>query len=143
MAVFSNSGVIAHNKPASKTSVTAGERTSVRNGASQSALDSRFSQYAPVKIRPTPNKPNGEGISPRKTAAINTVKTGLKISNCVTNETSAIFNARVEAICAMAFNPADPVTLNAKSQSVSGNFDVSTSAKRSEEHTSELQSPTN
>ena len=43
----------------------------------------------------------------KKTAEMSTVKTGLKISKSVTNETSDNFKALVEATCAIALNPAE------------------------------------
>src|SRR5919106_1703650 len=130
IAVFSNSGVIAQSRPASKISAMAGVRMNDLNGASQPAPGSRFSQYAPETTSPTPNKPCAVGTSPRKTAEINTVNTGLNINNGVTKETSACCNARVEARCAMAFNPADPNTPNTKSQSIPGNRGANANANK-------------
>jgi len=124
MAVFSNNGVIAQSKPASKTSVTPGVNASDLKGMTQPVSELRLSQYAPMSTNPTPNNLRVDGVSLRKTAEISNVKTGLKISRGVTNEASANFNALVEARCAITFKLAEPITPTTNYQSTVGICDV-------------------
>src|SRR6266498_4249813 len=130
IAVFSNSGVTAHNNPASITSITPGVNASAMKGMSQPTPGLRLSQYAPTRTNPTPSSPRPEGISFRKIAEISAVKTGLNIRRGVTNEASANFKALVEARCAPAFNTAEPSTPTTNKTSTVGSRGVNTKVNR-------------